>query len=182
MPLSESVEREQIHTRKIECHGYRRTDDLWDIDGHLTDSKTYPFENRHRGTIEPGEPVHDMWIRLTLTDDLEVVGCEAHSDAHPFANCPDITPDYASIVGTRIRPGWNTRVRNRLGKEKGCTHLTTLLRALAVAAVQTILPLKKSELATGGETSKKPLHLDSCHALRSDGPVAREFYPKWYRG
>lgn len=182
MPLSESAGREHIHTRMIDCHGYRRSDGLWDIEGHLTDTKSYAFENQHRGTITPGDPVHDMWIRLTLTDDLEVTACEAVTDAHPFPNCPEIGPDYALMVGTRIRPGWTSQVRKRLGGENGCTHLTTLLRAMAAVAVQTMLPLLKSELVIGGETSKKPLHLDSCHALRSDGPVVKEFYPKWYRG
>ncbi|MBO6784243.1 MAG: DUF2889 domain-containing protein, partial [Alphaproteobacteria bacterium] len=45
MPLSPPAEREHIHTRTVECAGYRRTDGLWDIEGHLTDVKTYTFEN-----------------------------------------------------------------------------------------------------------------------------------------
>ena len=35
MPLPESALREQLHTRRIECRGYRREDGLWDIEGTL---------------------------------------------------------------------------------------------------------------------------------------------------
>jgi hypothetical protein len=181
MPLSEPVEREHIHTRVIDCRGYRRSDGLWDIEGQLTDKKTYDFENRFRGTVEAGSPVHDMWIRLTLTEDLEVTGCEAITESHPFRVCPDIAPDYSGIVGTSIRPGWTRTIGKILGKEKGCTHLSTLLRALAITAVQTILPLRKSDSLLSADAERKPPHLDSCHALRSDGPLVEEMYPKWYR-
>ena len=43
MPLSAAADREHIHTRNVECRGYRRTDGLWDVEGHLTDVKAYPF-------------------------------------------------------------------------------------------------------------------------------------------
>ena len=67
MPLSTvDVDREPIHTRAIECRSFRRSDGLWDIEGHLTDVKAYPFSNEFRGEIKPGEPLHDMWIRLTV--------------------------------------------------------------------------------------------------------------------
>ncbi len=38
MPLSPpAASREHIHTRVVECRGYRRDDGLWDIEGHITD-------------------------------------------------------------------------------------------------------------------------------------------------
>lgn len=181
MPLSAPVAREHIHTRDIRCRGYRREDGLWDIEGQLVDMKTYAFENRSRGTVEPGDPVHEMWIRLTLDDGLEIKAVEAVTDKHPFPTCPGIAPDYAKMVGTRIRAGWTHEVRERLGHQNGCTHLTRLLQELAVVAAQTIWPLraKSEKLADSG---RKPPMLDTCHALRSDGPVVREQFPKWYRG
>ena len=118
MPLSPAVEREAIHRRDIECHGYRRSDGLWDIEGRMVDTKTYAFDNRHRGRVEPGTPVHEMWIRMTLDDRLEIQDIEAATDHHPFPNCPDIAPDYRVMVGTRIRPGWTRRVKERLGQAR----------------------------------------------------------------
>ncbi|MFQ5955759.1 MAG: DUF2889 domain-containing protein, partial [Kiloniellales bacterium] len=77
MPLSPAAAREPMHTRQIECRGYRRQDGLWDIEGHLTDEKSYAFHNQWRGEIASGEPVHDMWLRLTVDDDLLIHEAEA---------------------------------------------------------------------------------------------------------
>ena len=41
MPLSPSAPRQLMHNRAIECRGYEREDGLWDIEGHLVDTKTY---------------------------------------------------------------------------------------------------------------------------------------------
>lgn len=41
MPLSPPEPREHIHSRDIILRGYRREDGLWDIEAHLTDTKTY---------------------------------------------------------------------------------------------------------------------------------------------
>ena len=72
MPLSSPAPREHIHTRKVQCEGFRRSDGLWDIEGHITDTKTYGFGNRERGEVKPGSPIHDMWIWLTIDDMLTI--------------------------------------------------------------------------------------------------------------
>jgi len=180
MPLSTPADREAIHQRDIECRGYHRADGLWDIEGRMVDTKSYAFDNRFRGEVTAGMPVHDMWVRMTLDDRLEIRGMEAVTDSHPFPTCPDITPDYSCMVGTRIRPGWNRVLKERLGQERGCTHLTRLLQELAVVAIQTIYP-RLSREGKLPETDRRPPHIGSCHALRSDGPVVEELYPKWYR-
>ena len=73
MPLSNAAPRKHIHTRKIDCRGYRRDDGLWDIEGTLVDTKTYSFGNEDRAGIAAGEPFHEMHIRLTIDDDMEVL-------------------------------------------------------------------------------------------------------------
>lgn len=181
MSLSPPADREPIHHRRIDCRGYRRRDGLWDIEGHLVDVKAYPFANAHRGEIRPGEPIHDMWVRLTVDDDLTVVAAEAATDAGPFAVCPAITPAFARLEGLRIGPGWRRAVLARLGGVQGCTHLVELLWPLATAAYQTIHPWRASR-EPGHDDERPPQHLDSCHALARDGEVVREHYPKWYTG
>lgn len=178
MPLPESTAREPIHERRIECHGYRRSDGLFEMDGHLVDAKSYAFENRWRGTVEAGDPVHEMWVRLTLDDRFVVREAVAATDKHPFPTCPDITPDYGALVGLQIGPGWTRKTRELLAGAKGCTHLNKLLEVMAAAAIQTIGPLLKDH---GVVTDRKPPQIDGCHVLRSDGEVVREHYPRWYR-
>jgi hypothetical protein len=87
MPLTPPQPREAIHTRAIEINGYRRADGLYDIEAHLTDTKTFGQTNYDRGYIPAGEPIHDMWLRLTIDDTMHVVDVDAVSDKTPLG-CP----------------------------------------------------------------------------------------------
>src|SRR3546814_16757653 len=84
MPLSPPQPREHLHTRRIECRGYRREDGLWDIEGHIVDTKSYDFPNEARGEIKSGTPVHDMWIRLTIDAEYRIHDVEAVTAAGPY--------------------------------------------------------------------------------------------------
>lgn len=181
MPLSPAAPREPLHHRALDLRGFRRADGLFDIEARLTDTKGYAVDNRWRGRLEPGAPIHDMWLRLTLDEDLTVVAAAAVTDAAPFAVCDAVTPAFARLEGLTIGPGWRRAVAQRLGGVHGCTHLVELLAPLATVAMQTILPVRRRE-APPEAAARPPRHLDSCHALRRDGPVVREHHPEWYTG
>ncbi len=102
MPLSAPAPRRHYHTRQVTCRGYFREDGLWDIEGHMTDEKTYAFENSDRGEIQAGEPVHEMSIRLTIDDSMVIRDIEAVTDHGPFTLCGDIAPAYRKLIGIRI--------------------------------------------------------------------------------
>ena len=87
MPLSKPQPRKHLHTRKIQCRGYKRDDGLWDIEGRIVDEKTYSFDNTDRGGVAAGEAVHHMEIRLTLDDDLVIKKAEASTEAAPYGIC-----------------------------------------------------------------------------------------------
>lgn len=178
MPLSQAVRREQKHHRNINVKGYQRDDGLWDIEGHLIDSKSYTFNNHYRGHIAAGEPVHEMWLRLTLDDSLTVQAVEAVTDNGPFAICPDITSKFTCLIGEQIKPGWTQRTRQLLGGTKGCTHLLELLGPIATTAFQTIV---KGRLQESTSSKQKPALLNSCHAFSENSPVVKEFFPEFYK-
>ena len=184
MPLSvPDVERDPIHTRAIECRSFRRADGLWDIEGHLTDIKAYPFVNEFRGEIKPGEPLHDMWLRLTVDRDFVVRGVEVHTDKGPYELCPAILPSFQKLRGLRIGPGWNRHVREHLGGARGCAHLVDLLRPMATVAFHTVrwsdsAPANQGEQAAS--QSKPPLN--TCHVWASDGEMVRTDHPEFYTG
>ncbi|MGI9332069.1 MAG: DUF2889 domain-containing protein [Gammaproteobacteria bacterium] len=180
MPLSPPIAREHVHTREIECRGYRRQDGLWDIEGHLTDAKTYGFVNRDRGRVEAGEPVHEMWLRITIDESLLIHDIEAVTDASPYRMCPDITPQFQRLKGLRIGPGWNRSVHQRVGGVEGCTHLVELLRPLATTAFQTLVAARSRQherTRTG-----RPRWLDTCHAHATASPVVKVRWPEFYTG
>jgi hypothetical protein len=190
MPLSAPAPREPIHTRTIDCRGFRRQDGLWDIEGHLTDTKTYAFSNQFRGVLPPGEPVHDMWLRITVDDRLVIHAVEAVTEASPYPVCPAITPSFQRLTGLRIYPGFQKQVRDLLGGTQGCTHLVDLLGPLATTAYQTVFPYRAKEyeeqLARENRPpdrpTRKPKLIDSCHAFASDGEVVRRYWPDFYTG
>lgn len=181
MSLSPPAPREPLHHRRVDCRGYRRADGLWDIEGHLTDVKAYTFENAWRGRIQPGEPLHEMWLRLTLDDELTVIRAEAATVAGPYEVCPAITPAFAKLEGLRIGPGWRRAVQARLGGVRGCTHLVELLGPIATTAYQTIYSWR-AQREPRIESERPPRHLDSCHALARDGEVVRDHHSRWYTG
>jgi len=182
MSLSKPVARDHIHTRDIQCRGFRRQDGLWDIEGLMVDTKTYSFDNVDRGAINSGEPIHKMWLRLTVDDDLKVHEAEAATDAGPFTICGDITPSFKLLEGLTIGRGWRKTVLERLGRTKGCTHLTDMLTGqMAVVAFQTVTPAREKRGAASSNGDKPGL-LDSCHALATDTPVVKKLWPKFYTG
>jgi hypothetical protein len=196
MALSDPSPRRHIHTRHVTCCGYRRDDGLWDIEGHLTDVKTYGFHTVHRGEIEPGDPVHGMRIRLTITDDFVVTAIEAVIEKSPFDICGGITGAFQQLVGLTIGAGWTRAIKERLAGIKGCTHLTELLAPIATTAFQTIYPVLVRERAAAAAIAaaaaeaegRKPLPaarpalLDVCHVFDSSGAFVREHWPDHYTG
>lgn len=185
MPLSPPAAREAIHNRTYDFHGYRRADGLWDIEGRIRDSKSYDFENAHRGRVAAGDPVHEMEVRLTLNDDFEVVAAEATTLAAPFDLCPAVTPNFERLVGLKVGPGWRAAVRKRVGGVEGCTHIVEMIFAMATVAYQTMVPILTRERRAsrpGDAPGKKPALLDSCHVFASDGEVARHSWPEFYTG
>lgn len=187
MPLSPAVERAPVHARTIECRGYRRSDGLWDIEGHLLDVKSYAFLNAHRGTVEPGQPLHEMSLRLTVDDKLNIHDAEASSDQVPYALCPAITPAFKKLIGLTIASGFRREVLSRLGGIRGCTHLVELLWPVATTAFQTVYPIlarETGEIPSGDGTTapRRPAILNTCHVYASDSEVVKRYWPAYYTG
>ncbi|WP_111398288.1 DUF2889 domain-containing protein [Humitalea rosea] len=179
MPLSPPASpRSPLHRRSLVMHGFRREDGLFDIEGHLQDTKSYAFDNDDRGRVEPGEELHGMWIRLTITDHLEIVSAEAVSDFTPYAICPQAAPNFAALAGLKIGPGFNRAVNERVGGILGCTHLREMLGQMATVAYQTLVGQRKKR--TDAEAAhKRPSILGTCLAYAPDSPVVARRWPAW---
>lgn len=132
MPLlPPAAQRKHIHTRRIACEVFEREDGLWDVEANMIDTKTYDTE---RG--KAGQPLHDMWVRLTLNDDMVIQAIESAMDAYPQAVCPMAVHPMKDLIGVKIGAGWQGEVRKRIGGALGCTHLRELLAPMATTAMQ----------------------------------------------
>ena len=180
MPLSPSVDRAPVHTRNITCSSYVREDGMWDIEGQLTDVKAYSFVNDFRGEVHPGEPIHDMKMRLTVDSDICIHSIEAVIDSGPYQACPAITPAFSSLEGEKIGPGWNRLVREKLGGVHGCNHLVDMLGPMATVAFHTVrwsdTPSSTDNLGAGN------LPINACHIWSATGDMVREQLPDFYTG
>lgn len=180
MPLSAPAPRELLHTRSVHVRGYRRKDGLWDIEGHLVDTKTYDIESEDRGgCICAGEPVHEMWLRLTIDSDFLVHDAEAVTDHSPFTMCPAVTGIFKRLKGLRIAPGWNKRVHELVGGVQGCTHLTELLGPIATTAYQTLHP-EREKRRRADSSGERPRIIDTCHALAATSPIVKRIWPQFH--
>ena len=182
MPLSNPVPRKPAHARVIECKGYERDDGLWDIEAHLVDTKTYIHLRRDGGRErQPGEPVHDMWLRLTIDLDMKVHDAEAATDEGPYPQCGAIAPNFKALIGVTIGPGWRRKTLELVGGTKGCTHLVELLGPLGTTAFQATGRAREARNA-GKVLAKKPYQLNACHIYKDDSEAVRERWPQFYTG
>lgn len=198
MPLSPPIGRQHLHTRRVVCQGFFRDDGLWDIEGRITDEKTYEHANEWRGPLKPGDFVHDMSIRLTIDHTFTIVDAEAVTDKSPYSMCGDIAPAFRKLIGLRIGGGFHRAVRERLGGVHGCTHIVELLGPVATTAFQTVSSKKARDLnrehreKTGTlppkdpnaapKPRRKPYMLDTCHTWASDSEVTKRWVPHFYTG
>ncbi len=178
--------RRPLHTRKVECQGYIREDGLFDIEGRITDTKAYPFDNHHRGVVEPGDPVHDMLVRITVDDTLTIVAAEAFSQKTPYSICPLAALNFRRLAGIRIGAGYMRKVKALYGRDQGCTHILELLYPLGTTAYQTVYPYIENKRRLDGEGEGEAMDdkrlLNSCYAFSTRREVVRELWPDQYEG
>ncbi len=187
MPLPPAAPREHLHTRQIECRGYQRADGLWDIEGHITDTKTYAFSNEFRGQVTPGMALHEMWIRLSIDDAFVVQDVVAVTDGSPYRICPEAAPNFHVLKGQRIGRGWNRTVKELLGNTAGCTHILELLPQMATVAFQTIRAYRrtsksKHQDAKSQDPKERSPQLNTCYAWSTEREVVQRWLPQFYTG
>ena len=152
LPVTE-VERELRHTRRVRFEGYKRADGLWDIEGHLSDVKSHDNPMK-TGVRRAGQPIHEMWLRLTIDRHFTILDAAASSDAVPYpGGCESIAPAYKRLIGLNLIRDFRKNTRQLFAGE---------------------MPEERAD-------GRKPFQLDQCHALDTSSETVRKWYPKWHR-
>jgi len=182
VPLPQSVDREELHQRQITMKAYKRSDGLYDIEARLMDTKTAPFSAPlSMQPLAPGRPIHDLWIRLVIDDNMLVHDAIASSDATPFSICKEAGAALSFLKGETIGSGWNKIVRDGLKGAIGCTHLMELLSPMATTAMQAMWPVKQTR-PIKVDANGRPLKVDSCYAYAAKRVVVKQLWPQHYTG
>jgi len=181
MPLPPSSPRREIHHRSIDMRAYARDDGLYEVEARLIDTKPFPFERLGSPVpVPPGQHLHDLWVRLTVSADYVVQAVEASSDATPYGVCKEAEATLQVLVGERIVKGWSNTVKSRLRGVASCTHLMEMLIPLGTTAFQGIRGVvpRQDRIDTPG---KVPAQINSCYAYRSEGAVVMRLWPEHAR-
>lgn len=176
MPVE--LKRYPLHTRQVVCEGFRRSDGLYEFEGRLLDRKAHDLNLLFK-QVPAGQPIHQMRIVLVVSEDWVVQEARASTDAAPTPHCGEIAAAYGCLQGLRIDRGFRRDLLRHLGGERGCTHLTDLVEALATTVFQTLMTLRYESRQQPGEVHDiRPFQrvLGTCHAYRQDGPVAVKLF------
>lgn len=180
MPLAPPAPRRPVHHRRVDVHAYKRDDGDWDIEAHMRDTKAFDSTDFRRGKLAAGEPIHDMWVRLTIGGDFVVKAVESSSDAAPFAPCMGQSDEFASLIGASLNSGWRRRVHDAFRGRNSCTHLVALFEPIATTAYQALCggpdPRGEDPLAWPGHRECKPFFIDGCRVWREEGETVAMVY------
>lgn len=175
---SDGVTREELHCRRIEMRGWRRSDGLFEVEGHLVDTKPHDFVPLRGGTlVEAGQPVHDLGVRITFDEQLVVKVVETFTKAAPYNICPEGGLALQGLVGLRMSNGWSAAVRSKLARSDSCTHLRELLVPMATVVHQSMsyrLRGQPERLDSQG----KPVRIDSCYAYGVNRELVLSLWPE----
>lgn len=178
---TERVTRTKLHTRSIQCEGFQRSDDLWDIEAALLDTKTSMFTNHERGELQPGEAIHNMLLRVTLDLDMVIKDIHVEMPFTPFGICKHAAEKMRDLIGIQIGAGWMREVRQRIPRTDSCTHVVELLGPISTTAYQT-MHWAIEERANAQPQRQTPAILNQCRSLASDSAVVKVMWPEFYTG
>ena len=81
------VEKTLLHTRDVSSKGYIRTDGMFDIEGIITDKKSYDIPKSDRTILKKGEPLHKMGVKITLDINMTIIDVSAETLSAPYDIC-----------------------------------------------------------------------------------------------
>jgi hypothetical protein len=124
--------------------------------------------------VEGPRIIHQMALSLRVRHrDLVITEVRGGMEAHPYRVCPEAVPPLQQLVGVSVAQGFTRAVNERLGRHRGCAHLTALIHAMAPVVKQAagVAFPAPDEPAVPGERSLWVI--DTCQAWREDGPLHR---------
>ena len=131
--------------------------------------------------------LHTMELGLVVRrSDLTIVDAEADMQTFPHVECTDIEPHFRDLIGLSVSRGYTSAVQERFGRERGCSHLEFLARALGPTVIQATTSAAawqtvQSGVYPDGERGLSFL-TNTCHVWTPDGPGAQKVALGWKPG
>ena len=171
----------KLHNRNINISTYDYDDQHIIVEGELRDERLAISYNFNKEKQLPGT-VHHMIIRLLIQfPGFMIKDVEVEMPGIPRKECVETVKTLDIIKGMNISQGFTLKIKDILGGNKSCVHLTTLLLAMAPAAIQGFwVHLAEKPLKPGSSLkSMAPYIIDTCMIWRSDGPLAAKMIKQY---
>ncbi len=169
-----------MHRRTVEVNVFWR-DDYFAVIGTLRDER--PWAGGDRGPRQ----LHVMELGVVVRRaDMVIVDAAASMDTYPHAECPAIEPKFTELIGLCVARGYTSAVQERFGRERGCSHLEFLARAIGPAVIQAVtssmhwrVEMLGEELPVAGGGSSMGFLTNSCHVWAEGGVGQQKVQLGW---
>jgi hypothetical protein len=157
-----------VHTRTIRMDAARVSDTELEVAGQLVDERAEPED----WFGVPSElRIHDMRVTLRVRHpDLVVTAASAAMAKHPYTICPDAVEPLGRLVGLSVAQGFTRAVNERVGRSRGCAHLTALVHAIA-PVVRQAAGVAFRETRPAPDPEHDLWFVNTCQAWRENGPL-----------
>jgi len=169
-----------VHRRTIEIEVFVR-DEYLVVIGTLADVRPWAS-----GEFGPRE-LHRMELAIVVRRaDMTITDAVADMKTFPHVECTDIEPKFSELIGLSVARGYTSAVQERFGRERGCSHLEFLARAIGPAVVQSVTSAAALQFETGGVYPDGGRALsflaNTCHVFIQDGPGSQKIDAGWRPG
>jgi Protein of unknown function (DUF2889) len=170
-----------VHRRTVGVEVYDRAEHFAVI-GVLHDERPWAT-----GDLGPRH-LHRMELGIVVRKaDMTIVDARADMQTFPHAECTDIEDSFHDLVGLSVVRGYSGAVQRRFGRERGCSHLEFLARALGPVVVQDITSAGawRVEKGDGRHPMREGGHgflSNTCHLWVEDGPGPQKIAVGWRPG
>jgi hypothetical protein len=169
-----------VHRRTIDVEVFVRDEHLVVI-GTLADVRPWAT-----GAFGPRE-LHRMELAVVVRRaDMTIIDAVADMKTFPHAECTVIEPKFRELIGLSVARGYTSAVQERFGRERGCSHLEFLARAIGPAVVQSVTSAAAQEFEEGGTYPDGGRALsflaNTCHVFIENGPGSQKIEAGWRPG
>jgi len=138
------------------------------------------------GRLGPRD-VHQMELGLVVRcADLVIVDAAATMGHFPHPECSTIEGSFSELIGLSVARGYTRAVQDRFGRERGCSHLEFLARALGPVVIQAItaagarrMENGEADVLTGGGMEWLT---NTCHIWAEEGIGMQKLAAGWRPG
>ena len=170
-----------MHRRTITMEVFARGD-YFAVVGTLHDERPWAG-----GDYGPRD-LHFMDLGVVVSRaDMTIVDAVADMQTFPHAECTDIEAKFGDLIGLSVARGYSSAVQERFGRQRGCSHLEFLARAMGPVVVQGLTSSGAWQVEKGnGEHPMReggfPFLANTCHLWTEEGPGAQKIALGWRPG